>query len=171
MGKRRDWLLLLPLALAGCIGDPSSEAPVTMTPGLYEVELPGLALAGFDVDQDKEPTKKLCLRPGDRDYFAHRVIRETLALKGCADPVNERKGNQLSTTIRCSIPDPGAKGDIYFRGMGRIRAEAFATGFKVDLSEIDIEDPEAQQAARMLQAMQSVGSVSVTAKRIGDCPA
>jgi hypothetical protein len=73
------------LALVGCLGDPSTEAPVTMTPGMYEVELPGLALAGFDVDHDKQATKKLCLRPGDgrllrppgdpRDHRAARLRR------------------------------------------------------------------------------------------------
>jgi hypothetical protein len=157
--------------LSGCLGEPEKEAPLTMAPGLYEVELPGLALAGFDVDHEQEPTKTLCLRPGDGDFFAHRVVRETLAIEGCGDPVNVRTGNLLSTTLRCKAEDEEVKGEIVLRGSGRIRAEAFAAGFKVDLSEVTLDDSDARQAAQVLQAMQSVGSVSITAKRVGDCPA
>jgi hypothetical protein len=159
------------LALVGCLGDPSTEAPVTMTPGMYEVELPGLALAGFDVDHDKQATKKLCLRPGDGDFFAHRVIRETIALPGCADSVNERTGNLLEATISCSPEESDVKGEVVLRGSGRIRAERFAAEFKVDLSGLQIDDPEARQGAQMLQAVQGVGGLSVDARRIGDCPA
>jgi hypothetical protein len=167
---KRFAVVLLGLGLAGC-GDPANETEIVMAPGLYEVELPGLAVAGFDVDQGGEPTKKLCLRPGDGSFFAHRVVRETVSIKSCGDPVNERKGNLLSTTITCSLKGGEAKGDAYLRGSGRIRKTSFSSSFKVDMSDVDISDPDAQQGAQMMQAMQSVGSISITAKRIGDCPA
>jgi hypothetical protein len=171
MRRRLLFVALLGLALPACLGDPKKETEISMAPGLYEVELPGARLAGFDMDEPGEPTKKLCLRPGDGAFFAHRVVRETVNVPGCGDPVNERTGNLLATTILCSINEDGVKGDAYLRGSGRIREEEFSSAFKVDLSEIEIEDPEAQEAARMLQAMQSVGSISVSATRVGDCPA
>lgn len=161
---------LLPLFLASC-GDPASEAEISMTPGYYEVELPGAAIAGFDLGGSDGPAKKLCLRPGDGAFFAHRVVRETLANELCDDPVNERTGNALSTRIRCTMPEgEGLSGDAYLRGSGRIKAESFSADFKLDMSEVTVEDREAQEAVGMLQAMQTVGSVSIDARRIGDCP-
>jgi hypothetical protein len=160
------------IMLAGCRGDPATETPITMKPGLYEVQTPGISLAGVGMSDSSTPGKKLCLRSGDGDFFAHRVVREALATDGCADPVNERAGNQLTSTIRCSIKDNEVSGDYYFRGRGRISEDAFASDFKIDLSEIDHKgNKDAQQGMQMLQAMQGVGSLRISASRVGECPA
>jgi hypothetical protein len=172
LGVRRVVLgSVLVLALGGCLEDIETETPLTMAPGLYEVELPGVALAGFDIDRPDEPTKTLCLRPGDGDYFAHRVLRESLLVQGCDDPVNRRRGNLLETTIRCEAKNVEAGGELVLRGRGRIREDRFAAEFKLDLTELEIDNPEDRQGAQMLQALQSVGGVSLDARRVGECPA
>lgn len=162
------------LLLAGCRGDPAAETPIAMMPGLYEVQLPGMSLAGVSVPgADTSASKKLCLRPGDGEYFAQRVVRESLVVEGCADPVNERVGNQLSTTIRCSIEreEEEASGDWYLRGRGRIDEDAFLSDFKIDLTEVEIKDAEVRSGAQAIQALQGVGSMRISARRVGDCPA
>lgn len=164
---------ILLLLLAACRGDPAAEAPIAMTPGLYEVQMPGVSLAGVGVPgAESSASKKLCLRPGDGDYFAHRIVRESLVVEGCADPVNERAGNQLSTTIRCSIEGEGeeAKGDWYLRGRGRIGEDDFLSDFKIDLTEVEIKDSEIRSSAHALQALQGVGSMRISAERVGECP-
>jgi len=163
---------MLVLGLGACRGDPAAEAPIAMVPGLYEVQLPGVSLGGIGVPGGSgSGSKKLCLRPGDGDYFAHRVVRESLATKGCDDPKNERVGNQLTTTIRCEFEERKVAGDWYLRGRGRISEDSFLADFKIDLTEVEIEDAEAKQGAQALQAMQGVGSLRISAKRVDECPA
>lgn len=161
----------LSIALAAC-ADPAAEQPITMAPGLYELSQPQASLAGFTLDEknDGKP-RQICLRPGDGDFFAHRIVRESLAMKGCSDPDNKRTGNLLESTIRCPFDPEHATGEWFIRASGRIREDSFTTAVRFDIPAEALTDAESVEAAKMLNTYQKFGSVEVEARRVGECPA
>ena len=98
-------------------------------------------------------------------------MRESLAMPGCSDPSSKRTGNLLESTIRCEVKDAAARGAMVMRSRGRIAEDRFIADVTLDMSELELDDPEAEQGKQMIAAMQKVGTVRISASRVGDCPA
>ena len=154
----RAMVILGLVLLGGCGRDAASEAPVTLTPGMYQLHIPRL-LAGKASNNDRQS----CYAGGADETFIGLVTLE-LARKapGCVVADYQRVGNLVTAGARC-VQDNG--GEMGIAIAATVDPTAVNATYKLDLSKVKGK-PEEVARARLLMAMTDL---KLSATRVGDC--
>ena len=138
------------LAISGC-GGPSSEEPVDLEPGRYEIAISGRGPFGGD-----SGSKSLCILPDRASSFTNNPLQGVGPSSSSACPLQaKREGNAFSGFQNCSN-ESGELGKTSLK----LDYEGFLTkdSFRID-GNVQVE-----AAGRS-----GGGSFSVTGKRAGVC--
>ena len=151
------------LSLEGCGGvNPATQEAVQMQPGAYEVELAG-APFGFAIAAQKQ--NRRCIS-GSPDNVPTALVRPYMMFHAhCESAKFTRTGNQLTSHAVCPLnPEASGNGTMALDFTGTITAEGITgkTSLKIDAH---FDDPDAAAGVALLNNT----SISVTAKRVGDC--
>lgn len=163
---------LIALALTGCAErDAKSEAPVELTPGLYNVSLGGGGFAQFSGEKEGEQT--LCVREADTEALAQQFAMQYFTMHpGCSNRPRAREGNSFGGTMTCSVDPQRAQGSWVIDYEGTIAAEAVdITGrMTIELTPTPgtMSAEEEAQLKMGTKFMENIPLI-VSAKRTGDC--
>lgn len=161
--------------MAGCspAGDPATEEPVELTPGLYQITLSGAGMAQFTQQSPSETEDEVCVRPGDVTRFPDRMARNYFSMHpGCTASPEPREGNSFRGTVTCPLDPERATGKITIEYQGVVSADRVVATSQMTFDAQPVpgtmSPEERRQLAQGAALMELVG-IQVTAVRAGDC--
>ena len=163
-----SFVAILAGALAGCGGDPATQEPVKIEPGMYEATLGGRAYGPFYASAPKELEKRSCVTPDEVDTFPQSFTRKYLSMEGsCGGPLAERTGNRITGKVTCPFNGDGVTGEIEttFEGTVSERSVDVAAVTKLKDLQGDPEELAELEATPLVEGVDLKLSIS----RVGDC--
>lgn len=167
------------LALSGLVvgcspqADPTTQEPVELTPGLYQITLSGTGLARFTQQGPDGTEDEVCVRSGDVSRFPDRLARNYFSMHpGCGFSPEPREGNAFGGAVSCSLDPQRATGKVTIDYEGVISAERVLATSRMTFDARPIPGALTPEEERQLALggalMESVG-IQVAAVRAGDC--
>ncbi|WP_310467875.1 DUF3617 family protein [Sphingomonas sp.] len=156
-------------ALAACGGDPAAEAPITVTPGLYEASLTGRGNSPFFMAAPAALDKRVCVTADEAQHFPQMYARKYLAMEGaCGGPLAERAGNRISGKVVCPFERGSVIGELTTEFDGTVSAEAVAVEA---VSKLAITGGDGDKRARIEDSALAKDGVDLKLdiRRVGDC--
>ena len=166
--RRLSFVSILAGALAGCGGDPASQAPVKLQPGMYEAKLGGRAYGPFYASAPEELDKRSCVTADEVDTFPQSFTRRYLSMEGrCDGPLAERTGNLITGKVSCPISENGVTGalETSFEGTVSDQSVDVAAVTKVTGLQGDAEEIAELQATPLGEGV----DLRLTISRVGNC--
>lgn len=166
------WLMAFGLSGCDTPSDPTKEAPVEVTPGLYKVTFGGAGLAGAMAQggPGSDRVDEICLAENEVGDFPGNLVKNYLVVHpSCDHEENPRVGNSFSGKVTCPVdPDKGA-GSTRFDYTGTISASAVQIESKMSL---DVKFANQDDAAELERGKALLSAITVVTKaqRAGDCP-
>lgn len=138
--------------LSAC-SNASSEAPASLTRGLYEITVSGMV--------EKEPEdSQICFSSRSDNANIRQLARREFALyENCTNQPVERDGNSISGAVTCTIDDTSGLRTVY---TGELRPDAL----KIEATMTSYA-PAADPSAGAVDEVPV--DITLRAKRIGDC--
>lgn len=168
-------IVALSALLAACspAGDPATQEPVELSPGLYQITLLGAGMAQFTQQSPGKTEDEVCVRSSDVSRFPDRMARNYFSMHpGCTASPEPREGNAFVGTVTCPLDPDRASGKITIEYEGVVSADrVVATSrMKVEAKPVPgtMSPKEQRQVAQGAALMEMVG-IQVTAVRAGDC--
>ena len=166
--RRLSFVSILAGALAGCGGDPATQEPVKLQPGLYEATLDGRAYGPFYASAPAALEKRSCVTADEVDTFPQSFTRKYLSMEGhCGGPLAERAGNLITGKVTCPIDEDGVTGDLEttFKGTVSERSVDVAAVTKLKDLQGDAEEVAELEATPLKEGI----DLRLTISRVGDC--
>jgi hypothetical protein len=159
------------IALAACGRDAAAEQPIEVRPGLYEAKLQHESFGPFRASTPSELDRRKCVSPSEADTFPQSFTRKYLSMEdACGGPLAERTGNRISGEVSCPLNKDGGSGNLVTRFEGDVSEE------QVDVRAVtkaeDLQgNPEMLAVLKDTDLAKEGIALTLTIKRIGDCPA
>jgi hypothetical protein len=161
--------------MAGCspAGDPATQEPVELTPGLYEITASGVSLDRYVRTDPDAPKDQVCVTAGETAEFTDGLVNKHLVLHpGCTTVADPREGNTMAGTITCPMDPLIADSAVTIAYQGKIAADSVRVTSKMTVNPLpepdDLTPEETRLLPRLKMAARNFG-IRFEAVRIGDC--
>jgi hypothetical protein len=161
--------------MVGCspAGDPASQEPVELMPGLYQITLSGTGLAQFAPRGASETEYEICVRSGDVTRFPDRIARNYFSMTPFCTAIPEpREGNAFRGTITCPLDPKALTGGVTIDYEGVVSADRIVATSRTKFGAQPVPgalSPEEQRALAAGAALMEMVGIQITAIRAGDC--
>ena len=161
--------------LAGCspAGDPASQEPVELAPGLYQITLSGAGIARFTQQGPGKTEDEICVRPDDVTRFPDRIARNYFSMTPFCTAIPEpREGNAFRGTITCPLDPKALTGGVTIDYEGVVSADRVVATSRTKFGAQPVPGalpPEEQRALAAGAALMEMVGIQITAIRAGDC--
>lgn len=161
--------------MASCspAGDPATQEPVELMPGLYQITLSGTGLAQFAQQGPGETEGEICVRSGDDSRFPDRMARNYFSMhSGCTAVPEPRVGNAFRGTVSCPLDPRELTGEVTIDYEGVVSADRVVVTSRTKFSAQPVPgalSPEEQRELAAGSAFMAMVGIQITAVRAGDC--
>ena len=161
--------------IAGCspAGDPATQEPVELMPGLYQITLSGTGLAQFTQQGPGETEDEICVRSGGVSRFPDRMARNYFSMHpGCTAIPEPREGNAFRGTVTCPLDPRDVTGEVTIDYEGVVSADRVVATSRTKFSAQPVPgalSPEEQRQLAAGSALMEMVGIQITAVRAGDC--
>jgi hypothetical protein len=160
---------------AGCspAGDPATQEPVELMPGLYQITLSGTGLAQSIQQGPGEAEGEICLRSGDVSRFPDRMARNYFSMHpGCTASPEPREGNAFRGKVSCPLDPREMTGEVAIDYEGVVSADRVVVTSRTKFSAQPVPgalSPEEQREFAAGSALMEMVGIQIKAVRAGDC--
>jgi hypothetical protein len=161
--------------MAGCspAGDPSTQEPVELATGLYQITLSGTGLAQFTPSGPSETEDEICVRSGDVTRFPDRLARNYFSMTPFCTTIPEpREGNAFRGTVSCPLDPRELTGEVTIDYEGVVSADRVVLTSRTKFGAQAVPgalSPEEQREFAAGAALMEMVGIQITAVRAGDC--
>ena len=174
MRSFRFILLSAACALLAACSDPSSEEPISLQPGLYQITMDRTALGPVKVGYDpKEEVRQCVSSEGDIEWIYPLIARKFCPDCSCTTEDKVRTGNAIGARTVCPHDDQGEFGALEYAFQGVVAPEGVTIEGKIKSGLATYVAPDATEAekAEAAEVAKNCESITMSGKieRVGDC--
>ena len=170
------FLLALGAALAAC-GDPATEQPVAVKPGLYRLNMERTALGPAKIAYDPRKVEEKCVAgESDLEWIYPMIQRKFCPECTCSTKDKTRTGTAIGARAVCPHDDDtDTFGALEYAYQGVVSEEGVILEGKIKSGLAtyvapDATEAEKKEAAEVAESWEAI-TMSGRIERVGDCPA